>query len=158
MDSTRRQNLSKATKRLYLITQLKRVKVPIEDIVLIYCACIRSILEYASSVFRGSLPKYLSNEIERVQKRFLRRIYQDLSYDDAIKISKLASLFDRRSAACHKLFEEAQQKDHKLHSLIPQEKVCKYPVALRRCTKFSLPRNRTDRYKNSFITANSLQQ
>ena len=39
--------VSKATKRLYLITQLKRAKVPIEDIILIYCACIRSILEYA---------------------------------------------------------------------------------------------------------------
>ena len=34
--------VSKANKRLYLITQLKRAKVPIEDIVLIYCACIRS--------------------------------------------------------------------------------------------------------------------
>ena len=40
--------VSKATKRLYLITQLKRAKVPIEDIIQIYCACIRSILEYAS--------------------------------------------------------------------------------------------------------------
>ena len=123
---------------------------------LIYCACIRSILEYASPVFHYSSAIYLSNKIERVQKRFLRRIYADLSYDDAIKVSELATLFDRRSAACHKLFEEAQQKDHKFHSLIPQEKVCKYPV--RRCTKFSLPRIRTDRYKNSFIIANSLQQ
>ena len=134
--------VSKATKRLYLIT---------------HCACIRSILEYASPVFHNSLPKYLSNEIERVQKRFLRRIYPDLSYNDAIKISKLASLFDRRSAACHKFFKGAQQKDHKLRSLIPQEKVCKYP--LRRCTKFCLPRIRTDRYKNANrLIANSLQQ
>ena len=59
--------VSKATKRLYLITQLKRAKVPTEDIIQIYCACIRSILEYASPVFHNSLPKYLSNEIERVK-------------------------------------------------------------------------------------------
>ena len=105
--------VSKATKRLYLITQLKRAKVPIEDIIQIYCACIRSILEYASPVFHDSLPKYLSNEIERVQKRFLKRIYPDLSYDEAIEIWKLDTLFDRRSAACHRLFEEAQDRDHK---------------------------------------------
>jgi hypothetical protein len=148
--------VSKATKRLYLITQLKRAKVPIEDIILIYCACIRSILEYASPVFHNSLPKYLINEIERVQKRFLRRVYPNLSYEDAIKTSKLDLLFDRRTAACLKLFEEAQMTDHKLHSLVPEKKVCSY--SLRQCSKFHLPRIRTDRYKNSFIIANSLQQ
>ena len=130
--------VSKATKRLYLITQLKRAKVPTEDIIQICCACIRSILEYASPVFYNSLPKYLSNEIERVQKRFLKRIYPDLSYDKAIEISKLDTLY------------------HKLHSLIPQKKGCSY--SLRRCSKVSLPRIRTDRYKNSFIIANSLYQ
>ena len=148
--------VSKATKRLYLITQLKRAKVPIEDIIQIYCACIRSILEYASPVFHNSLPKYLDNEIERVQKRFLKRIYPDLSYDEAIEISKLDTLFDRRSAACHRLFEEAQDRDHKLHSLIHQKEDCSY--SLRRCSIFSLPRIRTDQYKNSFIIANSLHQ
>ena len=79
--------VSKATTKLYLITQLKGAKVPIEDIIQIYCACIRSIVEYASPVFHNSLPKYLGNEIERVQKRFLKRIYSDLSYDEAIEIS-----------------------------------------------------------------------
>ena len=107
-------------------------------------------------VFDNSLPKYLSNEIERVQKRFLKRIYSDLSYDEAIEISKLDTLFDRRSGACHGLFEEAQDRDHKLHSLIPQKKYCSY--SLKRCSKFSLPQIRTDRYKNSFIIANSLHQ
>ena len=78
--------VSKATKRLYLVTQLRRAKVSTEDIMQIYCACIRSILEYASPLFHNSLPKYLSNEIQKVQKRFLRRIYPDLPYDEAIKI------------------------------------------------------------------------
>jgi hypothetical protein len=51
------------------------------------------------TVFHNSLPKYLNNEIERVQKRFLRRVYPDVSYENAIKTSKLDSLFDRRTAA-----------------------------------------------------------
>lgn len=148
--------VSKATKRLYLITQLKRARVVIKDIILIYCAWIRSILEYGSPVFHDSLPKYLSNEIERVQKRFLRRVYPDMSYADAIKTSKLDLLSDRRSAACRKLFEEAQDRGHKLNSLIPQKKVCSY--SLRRCSKFFLHRIRTDRYKKSSIIANSFKQ
>ena len=39
-------------------------------------ACISPILEYAAPVFHNSLPKYLSFEIERVQKRCLRRIFR----------------------------------------------------------------------------------
>ena len=95
-------------------------------------------MEYASPVFHNSLPKYLSNEIERVQKRFLKRIYPDLSYEEAIEISKLDTLFDCRSGACHRLFEEVQDRDHKLHSLIPQKKDGSY--SLRQCSKFSLPK------------------
>jgi hypothetical protein len=110
------------------------------------------------AMHKYSLPKYLNNEIERVLKRFPRRVYPNLSYEDAIKTSKLDLLFDRRTAACLKLFEEAQMTDHKLHLLVPEKKVCLYSLRLRRCSKFHPPRIRTDGYKNSFIIANSLQQ
>jgi hypothetical protein len=36
--------ISKASKRLHLITQLKRAQVPVKDLIQIYCACIRSTL------------------------------------------------------------------------------------------------------------------
>ena len=39
-----------------------------------YTACIRPVLEYACPVFHHSLPQYLSNEMERLQKRALRII------------------------------------------------------------------------------------
>ena len=48
--------VKKANRRLYALRQLKKCKVPSADIVHIYCALIRSILEYASAVFSG-LPK-----------------------------------------------------------------------------------------------------
>ena len=51
--------VKKANRRLYRLRQLKKCKVPSADIVLIYCAQIRSILEYAFVVFAG-LPKYLA--------------------------------------------------------------------------------------------------
>ena len=51
--------VKKANRRIYRLRQLKKCKVPSADIVLIYCAQIRSILEYAFVVFAG-LPKYLA--------------------------------------------------------------------------------------------------
>ena len=56
-----------AQRRLYALRQLKKCKVPSADIVHIYCALIRSILEYASAVF-ADLPKYLACYLENVQK------------------------------------------------------------------------------------------
>ena len=48
-----------------------------------YTTCIRPVLEYACPVFHHSLPQYLSNEMERLQKRALRIIQPDLSYAEA---------------------------------------------------------------------------
>ena len=50
--------VKKANRRLYALRQLKKCKGPSADIVHIYCALIRSILEYASAVF-ADLPKYI---------------------------------------------------------------------------------------------------
>ena len=55
-----------AKRRRYALRQLKS-KVPSADIVHIYCALIRSILEYASAVF-ADLPKYLACYLEKCKK------------------------------------------------------------------------------------------
>lgn len=51
------------------------------DILCVYCAIIRSVLEYASVVF-ANLPQTLSDDLERVQKRALAIIHPNCSYDD----------------------------------------------------------------------------
>ena len=56
-------------RRLPLITQLKRANLPNKDIVQVYCACIRPILEYAAPVYHDSLLQYLSMEIESKECR-----------------------------------------------------------------------------------------
>ena len=66
--------VKKANRRLYALRQLKKCKVPSADIVDIYCALIRSILEYASAVFAG-FSKYLACYLENVQKRVLSIIW-----------------------------------------------------------------------------------
>ena len=66
--------VSKASKRLYIIRTLRRGGVPAEDLLTIYFALIRSVLEYCCVVWHHSIPLYLDNEVERVQRRALRII------------------------------------------------------------------------------------
>ena len=63
--------VEKASKRLYLLKQLKRAEVETSSLYKFNTACIRSVVEYACQVFHSSLPNYLSSEIESVQKRAL---------------------------------------------------------------------------------------
>ena len=61
----------KANRELYALRQLKKCKVPSADIVHIYCALIRSVLEYTFTVFadqprsQGSLLPDIRSERER---------------------------------------------------------------------------------------------
>ena len=63
--------IKKANKRLYFIVLLKRARVPLNDIVNFYCTTIRPVLEYCTPVFHHTLPAYLNEDIERIQKRAL---------------------------------------------------------------------------------------
>ena len=53
-------------------------------VVLFYVTCIRPVLEYASPAFHRSLPNYISEDLERIQRRALKIIYPDLSYRVAL--------------------------------------------------------------------------
>ena len=53
------------------------------DVVSVYCSLIRTILEYASPVWHAGLTKTQSDRIEGVQKRCLKIVFPDLSYEEA---------------------------------------------------------------------------
>lgn len=81
--------INKANKRIYFIIQLKRAKVPARDIISIYCSCLRPVLEYGSQVFHYALLTYLSDSIERVQKRIPAIVHQSQDYDLNLQKSNL---------------------------------------------------------------------
>ena len=56
-----------ASKRLYLLKQLRPAGVEKKHLIGFYNACIRSILEYVCEVFHSNLPTYLSDDL--VQRR-----------------------------------------------------------------------------------------
>ena len=128
----------KCSSSLYFLRQLKRSGVAPSELLLFYMTCIRPVLEYASPVFHHSLPNYISEDLERIQRRALRIIYPDLSYSVALESADLPKLHERREKISTDLFDETVcDPTHRLHSLLPQRNCCKY--ALRRKSDFSLP-------------------
>ena len=92
-----------AHKRLYLIVLLKQADVEAEDILKFYCSVIKLVLEYCAQAFHHSLPKYLEEELEIVQKRVMRIISPEMAYCDALEHFQLPTLFQRRIDMCNNL-------------------------------------------------------
>lgn len=74
----------------------RREGVDPSDIINFYCTVIRPVLEYCSPVFRHALPEYLSNDIERVQKRALSIILPNCPYSRCLSNYNLDTLQSRR--------------------------------------------------------------
>ena len=73
----------------------------------IYCAIIRSFVEYASPVF-SALPAFLCCVLERMQKRALSIILPGVSYQEALCQSGLAPLEPRRNESCVSFMKSAK--------------------------------------------------
>ena len=91
--------IKKACKKLYS-HRLRRARVSQPNILRIYLSTVRPVLEYAVPVWQN-IPAYLSEAIERVQKRALNIIYPEAeSYAHALQLGKLDRLDDRRVPLC----------------------------------------------------------
>ena len=140
----------KAAKRLYLLRELKRAGVSCNDHVLFYCSAIRSVLEYACMLFHRSLPRYLPEDLERIQKRAMGIILPDYKYRDAPKTANIDILYDIRESLSLKLFNAiSYTNDHKLTSLLLSRSKCR---KLRNNRTFDIPTFKTDRYKTFIIS------
>ena len=72
-------------------------------------------------------PVYLSNELERVQKRAMRIIFPLCSYNEALVESGLTKISDRRQELVDKLFKNVlQNEQNKLHELLPARNTCTF--------------------------------
>ena len=102
--------VSKASKRLYIIRALRRNGVPVEDLIEIYFALIRSVLEYCCVVWHNALPAYLAEQLERVQKRAFRIILPEYTYSDALTFLKCPRLVERREKLCLKTLKNIPER------------------------------------------------
>ena len=159
VDSINVSLIKKASKRLYFLRHLKRANVPAAEMICFYCTCIRPIVEYASPVFHYGIPNYLSKDIERIQLRAMRIIFprSRKSYNEAISLSNLGKLEERRQATCDNLFK--LKKSLKIQitnfaALLPDLN-SNTAHSLRAKRTFDFPIIKTSRYMNTFIIASS---
>ena len=115
------ETVRKVSSRLYCLRQLKRAKIATKELIAFYKTCIRPVSEYACQVYHNSLPKYLSDNLEKLQKRALRIILPEKTYAAALESTSLATMLDRRQTLTERLFSDiVSNKDHALHSLLPK--------------------------------------
>ena len=143
--------IKKVNKPLYFLVLLRRAGVPSKDVINFYCTTIRPVLEYSAQCFHHSLPRYLSEDIERVQKRAMSIICPGLPYRDCLARFGLSTLHDGRQELCSKLFNSISIPLNSLHSLLPPKHEDKYNTRRKRI--YNLSHMRTDRYKRTFIPA-----
>ena len=109
---------TKASKRLYALKILKRSGAPANDLITVFCAFIRPVLEYASPVWHFSLPQFLADQIESIQKRVLKIAFPQSSYAASLRNVGLLTLYQRRENECLSFYKNIQQhSDDKLRTL-----------------------------------------
>ena len=124
---------------VYMLYQLKRAGIRQNDLVKMYVSIIRPVLEYACPVWSTSLPKYLSDVIEMIQKRVLRSIHPGIHYDDILVLIGLQSLKMRRDNICKAYFNRLECNTHRLNHLIPVRRDVHY--SLRNANVYPHPSN-----------------
>ena len=107
----------KVSTRLCFLRQPEKLHVATRQLLLFYITCIRSILEWSSPVFHRALPSYPSKDLERLQKHIIKIIYPELSYANALELSRFLTLYHRREAIVAELFEICANQCHILHKL-----------------------------------------
>ena len=92
------QLTKKGFQRMIILRNLVEFDVPQEDLVLIYCQYIRSVMEFNSSVWFSTITQEEKDDIERVQRCAIKLIMKEeyQTYEDALEQLKLQNLSDRR--------------------------------------------------------------
>ena len=147
--------LKKANKRIHFVKTMLLAEFPKSDIVLFYCAAIRSVLEYGAPVWHYSITKKQSDTIKRIQRRVLKLIEKishrchDYYYTNIMCKYNLITLKERRRGLCGNLFKCMMRPEHPLHCILPlaperTQQLCKGK-------RFMAAACRTKRYHQSFL-------
>ena len=111
--------VKKACKKLYSLRVLRRAGVSRASILKVYLTTIRPALEYTVPVWQ-SIPDYLNDIIESVQKRALKIVSAEESYMEALGQANLPTLQERREDVCYKYMKKMKSRDHPLFKLLPR--------------------------------------
>ena len=85
-----------AAKRLHFLKILKGYNSPREDMKTFYLSAIRSILEYGTKIWHGILTEEQSKDIERIQRRGMKIICPEKTYEQALIECGMETLENQR--------------------------------------------------------------
>ena len=142
----------KANSRLYALQLLKKAGLNVKDLVSIYTSFIRTRIEYTSPAW-AALTTNQSDTSESIQKRALRIIFRELSYHDALDLSRLEMLSTRRHCTCKQFVNNLRcvsGLDNPLRDIVTTHVSPVTQYNLRFEPTYSIRIN-TDRFKN-FVT------
>ena len=94
------------------------------------CLCnVRSVLEHAEQVWQD-IPAYLSDPIESIQRTALRIILPNSSYQQALGLTNVLTLANRRILLRKKLMANMREKCHPISFLAPNVTIRTMPYQL----------------------------
>ena len=143
----------RASMRLHMLRILKGFKLPVEDLMTIYCSYVRPALEYCAPVWHSGLDASQTRQVERVQKRACRlmlgRAY--VSYEHALSVLNIPTLEKRRESLCMELAKGLTLPSSRFHDWLPPTRAVAHQRSLRNDCMYTEVRCRTERYKKSAI-------
>ena len=131
-----------------MLRLLKRSNADNSILILVYCTIIRPVLEYACQVWHFNITEYLSEDIEKLQKRALRIVLPFATYREACSITGIPLLKDRRRLLCERFFVKNAHGD-KLGDLLPPKLEHNYNT--RYGSDYNNYSCKTDRFMKSFF-------
>jgi len=138
---------------LFFFKQLRRAGVPPTQRVHFYLAAIRAVLEYVAPVWHHLLTKTQLDQLEAIQKRAIRILYQcnGITYANMLYFAQLSNLSSRREELCRRFFNSITQPDSCLHTLLTPQRDPTIVTRLRVAAKYPRITTRTKKYQ-SFLS------
>ena len=135
---------------------LEGYNAPREDLKTFYISAIGSILEYGTKIWHGRLTEEQSQDTERIQRRGMKIICPEKTYEQALIECGMETLENRREKMCIKLINDMKGLIHKLNKLLPPTVGHVWERDTRRNTnKFYNFKCRTERFSNSLECVHS---
>ena len=107
--------VSKASRRLHLLRELKRAGLSVKDLLTCYFSFVRSMTEYACQVWSTALTSEQCHAVETIQRRAMQIISPHKTYEEALHQHRLVTLQQRCNELCSRLFKDI----HRLNYLLP---------------------------------------